>query len=411
MRKGLSIMMVLGLLVTPWAGMCGQEGRSESKNGAPLQVASSLRFNTVIISLQSGSSVGGLLAGVENEAVILLKKGQEEKIPRQEIRRITIVRETSRSRTILPVVLLGTYLGNVVLFRSEDEPPFYADFKNEWSSWGIVFWETIVFGASTGLGFLLSGILESREKVFEFGESGKENLEMWERLKRFVLGADDYKKIHLSFQGGRVFPRISDNYKAWFQTGYNAEYIKNPIYFNMLRKIQLSYSMKPQLDIGLAISWLGEPTLYGYNQTEYQAYSPYWGYYTASSYRWIQQKYSSTGYFAVGIYRPFFNQVPRNLTWNVGLGVGALKTKFSLESHISYPIYMTESSTISKQQFGALAFTELNLNLVKNISFGFGADYVFAPPIQAAALPETGIPAQRLRGVNGSVGFSLGLHF
>jgi hypothetical protein len=404
MRKGLSIMMVLGLLVTPWAGMCGQERRSESKNGAPLQADSSLRFNTVIISLRSGTFVGGLLAGIENEAIILLRKGQEEKIPRQEIRRITIERETSRSRAILPVVFLGTYLGNVMLLRSEEDPPFYSDISNELSSWGVVLCETILIGASTGLGFLLSGILESREKVFEFGESGKENLEMWERLKRFVLGADDYKKIHLSIQGGRVFPRISDPYRAWFQTDYNAEYIKDRSYFNMLRKVQLTYSMKPQLDIGFAISWLGEPTLYGYKQTKYQVYSAY-------SYRWFQQKYSSTGYFAVGVYRPFFNQVPRNLTWNVGLGVGALETKFFLESHTSGPTYMTESCTISKQQFGALAFTELNFNLVKSISLGLEADYVFAPPIQAAALPETGISAHRLKGVNGSVGFSLGLHF
>lgn len=410
MRKEISIMIVLVLLFAPWAGRCDQERRPEPEKEARILAASDLQFGSVIILLRSGSMLGGALVGVESDAVILLRKGQEEKIPRKDIRKITIEKESNRSRAVLPIMLLGLYLGNVFFFRADGEPPFYLE--NEWSAPGIFLWESIIIGGSTGLGFLLSGFFERKEKVFEFGDSEKENLENWEGLKRFILGKEDQRKIHLSLQGGQVFPRISSRYKSFFRDAGYSSYVEEPSRFNMLRKIQLVYSAKPYLDIGLAISWLGEPTSSGYKETSYQAYNPYGGYqYTAYEYRQFIQKVSSTGYFAVGVYRPFFNQAPKNISWNMGFGVGTVETKFSLQSYVGYPFYITEDLTISKLQFGALAFTELNFNLTEGLSLGLAADYTFAPPIQAAALPETGVPAQRHRGVNGSIGFSLGLHF
>lgn len=416
-------MMALVLFFTPSAGRCGQEGRSESGKEARLPAASGLQFSSIIILLRSGSMLAGALVGVESDAVVLLRKGQEEKIPRQDIRRITIEKESNRSRSAFQVMLLGTYLGNVLLFRAEDEPAFYL--RNDLCSGAIALWETIIVGASTGLGFLLSGILEKNEQVFEFSDSAKENLANWERLKRFILGIGDQKKFHLSLHGGQVFPRISSRYKSLFQSAGYEVYKSGYCYygecageasdFNMLRKVQLTYSIKPYLDVGLAMSWLGERPISGYKETSFQAYDPYWGYqYTAHEHHNFSQQVSSTGYFVVGVCRPFFNQTPKKISWNVGFGVGTIKTDFILQSysHNTYSyVDTTEVSKLSKLRFGALAFTELNFNLIEGLSLGFAADYAFTPAIEAPGLPEAGIPAQRLGGVNGSVGFNLGLHF
>jgi hypothetical protein len=235
----------------------------------------------------------------------------------------------------------------------------------------------------------------------------------------------DRKKIHLSLQGGHVFPRISSRYKSLFQAeGYEVSKSAYCYYsgcaegandFNMLRKVQLTYSIKPYLDVGLAMSWLGERPISGHKETSFQAYDPYWGYqYTARDYHDFSQQVSSKGYFAVVVCRPLFNQTPKNISWNAGLGVGTIKTDFVLQSY-GYDTYSyvdaTEVSKLSKHQIGAMAFTELNFNLTEGLSLGFAADYAFAPSIETPALPEAGIPAQRIRGVNGSVGFNLGLHF
>jgi hypothetical protein len=423
MRKELSIMMALVLFFTPWTGTCSQEERPESGKEARIPAASDLQFSSVIVILRSGAMLGGALVGVESDAVVLQRKGQEEKIPRQDIRRITIEKESNRSRSAFQVMLLGTYLGNVLLFRAEDEPAFYL--RNDLCSGAIALWETIIVGASTGLGFLLSGVLERNEQVFEFSDSAKENLANWDRLKRFIMGMGDQKKLHLSLQGGRIYPRISSRYKSLFQAaGYEVSKSAYCYYggcageasdLNMLRKVQLTYSIKPYLDVGLAMSWLGERPISGYKEINFQVYDPYWGYqYTAHDYHNFSQQVSSMGYFAVGVFRPFFKQAPRNITWNVGFGVGMIETNFRLESHYyDYYTYAdsTEVSNLSKQQIGALAFMELNFNLTKGLSLGFAADYAFAPAIEAPGFPEAEIPAQRIGGVNGSIGFNLGLHF
>jgi hypothetical protein len=84
-----------------------------------------------------------------------------------------------------------------------------------------------------------------------------------------------------------------------------------------------------------------------------------------------------------------------------------LKTTISSYQYRSTP----SGFEISKTQFCSLLFTELKLYLSNALSFGLTADYTMAPALQAPALPEVGIPAQKLRLGNGSIGFILGFHF
>jgi hypothetical protein len=106
--------------------------------------------------------------------------------------------------------------------------------------------------------------------------------------------------------------------------------------------------------------------------------------------------------------------MPKPIVWNVGLGAGVAKVNFSLESsiHSWCPTFEERSEhNISKTFFSGVIFTELNLYLHEAMSLGLTADYVFIPSEQAPEILEGGIPAQKLRLGNASVGFTLGFHF
>jgi len=310
--------------------------------------------------------------------------------------------------------------------RAKGQPPVYM--KDYDSTLGLLLWEGIFVAAGTGLGYWFGSALEKGEKVFEFTGGEQHNLRIWEALKKFILQIDQVNKVHFSVQGGQVLGRASSRfqdllkeagYHIW-SAGYNgtaeAEAASN---FNLLRKVQLTYSLRPGLEIGTAVSFLGEPSLSGWRQTESQtAYDPSLGSYTTYQTANIMQAFSSTGYFVCCLYKPFFSRLPKNLSWDVGLGAGAAQIKVDLRTTIStsfpyYPYYteISSESKISKTRLSSLVFTELKFYLSDGFSVGLIADYVFAPALKTSAIPEAGIPAQKLRLVNGSAGFTLGFDF
>jgi len=388
-----------------------------------MSAAKSLLFNYVVIVSKNSGVLAGTLVGVENDSVVLLRKGQEEKIVWQDIEKITIERENRKKQNILMTMLGGAYLGHFLIYRDKTQPPFYLkDYSHE-SAWWYLWNEAIIFSASTGLAFLMGWLSGKTEKTFEFAGGEKADLRKWEALRKFILGADGAKKIHLSVQGSWVFPEITDRYRALFKDeGYNVwrrtEYYGlaydewSASELNLLRKIQLTYSIRPSLEVGAALCFLGEPSLYGQKVISAQVYNPIWNYwYTTSQTLNVEQSFSSTGYFLVGLYKPFLRTLPRIFSWNVGLGLGASRTKLKTAISSYQYGYSPSGFEISKTQFCSFLFTELRLNLSNSLSFGVTADYMFAPSLQAPVLPDVGVPAQKLQVKNGSIGFTMGFHF
>jgi hypothetical protein len=252
--------------------------------------------------------------------------------------------------------------------------------------------------AGAGLGLLAGAVFEKGERIFNFTGSAQKRQTEWEKMGRFITGERSLKKVHLSIQGGHVFTQIIPQYANLQQSYYyNYDYYDYGYpgmanNFNLMRKFQLTISPKKNFEVGFAMYWLGEPSLYRVPCTT-----------------------NTKAYYAVGICKPLLWKLPKGLVWNVGGGLGVAKVNFNLKhtQNMGYPTYdtVTTEHNISKTRFSSFVFTELNFFLQDTLSIGLAADYAFVPSDNAPAIPEAGIPAKKLRFSTGSIGFSLGLHF
>jgi len=410
MRKRLSLLLTLVLLLSVWKVMGQQVDQSSPPSVSELPTAPSVLFNKVLVNLREGGALSGLLVGIESNALILRISGQNEKIQLNSIAWVTIEIEKKTSRNTLYGALLGIYFGNLIFLRAENQPLAYIQ-DIEANALGLFLTNAIFAGAGGGLGYLSGAILEKGEKVFNFTGSREKQLSEGERLRRYIIGdSSRSRKIHFSVQAGHIFTRVSNRYLSLLKnTDYHASrYICRDYEcgdaasnFNLLRKLQISYSLKSNAEIGIALYWLGEPSVQGEK----------WQNGISSE---ITQTLYSTGYYVIGIYKPFLKRMPKQISWNAGVGFGAAKVNFCLKtsSHSWYPYFEEKTEhNISKILFSTIIFTELNLRISDALSLGLISDYVFVPSEHGPEFLEGGIPAQKLRLGNGSVGFTLGLHF
>jgi len=416
MRRVFYLTFALVVLMMPLAleGSTKKEAEPFAKERIP--AASSLRFNATVITLHTGETLVGALAAVNQEAIILVSRGAEIEIPWQNMRRIVIETERNHGQ-FLAFMFLVPYVANLFYLRDKHQPLFYANWRQK-EKGEIFFAEALFFGLGTGLGFLTSLGSGEAEAVFEFFGNNEENRRNWKRMRNFIIRPDGQKKFHFSVQGGSVFDQIADQAKSVLQDGgYGTGYtIWDYDYgeasdLNLMRKVQLTYSLNPHVEVGAAFMLLGEPTVFRSKQESYLAYYPAGKYYY-TNYRHfdVQQSLSATGYYAVGIYKPFFDILPRGLSLNIGLGLGLVKTDFILKIRKEWQSAIMDFH-MTRWQFSSLAFAELYVYLSQMFSLGLNADYVSMPSFEAAGSLEAGIPPQKLRGGNASIGLCLGFHF
>lgn len=409
MQKGLSLVFMFILLFCSLEATGQQTEKSPSPSISEMPTAISFLFNYVSVYRRKGGSLYGLLVGIESNALIMRVRGKDEKIPLRNLSKVLIETEKKTSRNALYSMLLGTYIGNFALLRAKNQPTAYLrDFD---SGLGLFLWNVIFAGAGGGLGYLIGSAFEKGEKAFDFTGSEQKRQANWEKLRRFVIGGDlPPKKAHLSIQAGHVFTRVCPRYFSLLENGgyYVGKYScdesgcgDEASDFNLLRKLQITYSPVSKAEVGVAIYWLGEPSIQGHNWQMERSIE-------------ANQFLNVKGLYAVGVYKPFLKRMPKRMAWRVGIGMGAAKVDFNLNTqHYAWYPY-TEVSfehKISKTLLSGVVFTELNFYLQDALSFGFSADYVYVPPEEAPEIPDAGIPAQKLRLGNGSIGFNLGLHF
>jgi hypothetical protein len=360
-------------------------------------------FKKVVIHLREGGIITGLLLGIETDAIIARTGGQDVKFNMSNLLSISIETEEKTGRNLLYGILLGTYLGNQIFNRAKNQPVAYM--KDIDIGWRF-FLQNVIFAAAGGALGYLAGSGGEGEKTFDFNGSDKNRQAEWERFQKYVTGERSPRRVHFSIQAGHVFTNVAQRYSdllrnAGFWVERRQDYESEPAGdFNLLRKIQLTISLKPDAEVGMALISVGEPSLYGEN-------------WAISSQ--VKESLHTVGCYVIGIYKPFLAKMPRKIVWNVGAGLGAAKVNFRLE-HIFYSGYPEYTQVItphhiSKIYLSAVAFTELNFYIYDLLSLGFIADYVFVPSENAPEIRELGIPSEKLRLGNRSVGFSFGLHF
>lgn len=404
-KKTLYIVLILALLalLVSTRDAFGQKVKPSLLSSiSQMPTAPSMFFSKVVVYLQEGGVFTGLLVGVENDLLVVRSGGRDKNIHLSNLAKVSIEREEKMGRDLFYGLILGTYLGNQIFNRAENQPIAYM--KDIDLGWEFLLQNVIFAAVGGGFGYLLGLVFEKEEKVFDFNGSDKKRQAKWRQFIRYIMGDRVSKRVHLSIQTGHVFTDLQRKYTDLLK---NAGYYMGRSYdfepasdFNLLRKLQITISIKPEIEVGIALISVGEPSIYG---VKWEIGSL------------VNQSLNTTGCYAIGIYKPFLTKMPKRIAWNIGAGVGAAKVDFCLEDifHSGYPSYTSVITphNISKNYFSAVVFTELNFYIYNTLSLGLIADYVYVPPEDVPEIPELGIPNQKLRFGNGSVGLTFGLHF
>ena len=409
MRKIFSSGLMLILLVYPYGTFAKNKNRTSLTTCSQRNINPDVFYKKVVVYLNPGGIIAGLFSGIEEDFLVVRTGGQNKKIPFNSLAKISIEREKQEGWNPIHGIILGTYLGNLIFNRAKNQPLIY---REEFECARGIFFQNIIFASVGGaIGYLSDLVVGRDEKNFDFTRDDRKRLKEWENFKRYIYRVHSPKRFHISIQGGQVFPNVSqgyidtlensDFYVRRYQTNYiNGGMVKPASTFNLLRKVQFCVSVKPKVDVGLAFISAGEPSINGERwKTRSQ----------------VNQSLDTKGIYAVGIYKPFLEKMPKGLSWHLGVGAGAAKVDFTLEhlTNEGYPTYyqIVKTHNISNIRFSAVFFTELNLQIYKILSLGFIADYVFVPSETVPGMSEINLPEQKLSLGNGSIGFSLSLHF
>lgn len=341
----------------------------------------------------------GLLMGLVSDSLVYLSDNRVNIIALKDIRVIKIgLLPEEEFGNILTGALAGAYLGQILLFSDESTSGFYLR-KGDIAS--TAYFADLLTGAAGGLlVYLLEGSGRSKDRVFGLqADNRASRAENMEKFKRFLLSGNDGQeqpaphKLHLALQASQVISRYSklpvqeDDRSGWYI------YHEKRSSFNMLRKLQLTYSISENIALGAAMMFIGEP---GINQSGYyyereDQENPDDSSFSIYKSREIDESYSGTGYYAVIQLSPRVSIFPGILQMDAGLAIGGARIRYENKSQIfeslnySYPPYHIENSKllfskkIDKWVFSAGLSVNAGIRLSGEYTLLLTGDYVFVP--------------------------------
>jgi hypothetical protein len=336
--------------------------------------------------LKNGTVKSGWFVGTDRDSLVIQIGSQSERLSRQDLLRVTIDAAASTGAPALVGMVSGAYLGSALVLRGDNQPfLFVAENRGV----GEVLLYNALFSLVGGaLGYLV-GSLQSNEVVFDLSGTEEERSARWEDLCKGGQKAGREGSVHLSFQGSWVSGPVPEGRANDYYYGQNVNSL------NMMRKLQLTYTMTDFADVGLAFMWLGQPS--------HSYYSP--------DNNTIGL--SGSGYYAVGVFKPLWTLGMHRVQWDIGLGVGLTSVNFSVTPNVYYYYYPPPSSpgtaiALKKTTFSAMTYTELKVFFADYFSVGLTADLVYIPETIPAV---KGIAFERETFGTTSVGFVVGYHF
>lgn len=403
MNKGLKMFKSIFISVSLIVMLLYDAGLSQEVNTENdlMQNASSmtdrLLYSFVTISDNYGDYMRGFLLDVKVDSLILLVNNETKGISFNDINSIII--ETKESHGTEGAVIggiMGTYFFYAAFWQKEDEPFAYYDMDEP----GGQLLVSVLVGAflGSGIGYLIGNGIGETTETFEFTGSEENKSKEYERLAEFLTGNAPAPKLHMYFQLSQVSTRLSEQGDNNNYSPFAYDHITS---FNLVRKIQLTYSILDELEIGGAVCWFGEP------RVEWRYYSS-----TAYSFSSAIHTFEGVGYYVLAVYNPFKSIFPKSLSLNIGLGAGTGNVDYKFSSSISeyyyYPPSDTTIAQLNKNLFSAMFYTQLDLFLYDSFSMGLIVDYIYLPGV-IPGVPELDISSRNLGSF--SFGLTLGLHF
>ena len=371
-----------------------------STEATMITVREDIMYNIATILDEKDNITRGFLVGLRSDSLFLIKNKKTFGIAISDIIHISIDMDHSNWMLFTSGAFLGMYLGNLIFFQSEFQPTAYQSGGDEEGKIAASLLFAFIGG---GIGYIVDLGLEKGDESFDLSEEGNQRMKEVEKLKKFLLSDETTKQVHVTVQLAQVRTRYSE-IEGLSNSSYSSYSPYNEVTsFNLLRKLQITYSLFNYLDVGVAISWIGEPQSNWFSNSFYSFQQSYIG----------TQSYDGTGYYAVAAYHPFKSVFSSSFSWIIGAGIGLGNVNYDFINVVnsgSFPNASSDSTIvkINKSMFSGLIFTEFDLYLFDEFSLGLVIDYVYLPE-EMKAIPELGIDKRNLG--NFSIGATIGLHF
>jgi hypothetical protein len=369
------------------------------------------QLRRALVFPKSGNGMSGYLTGIRigevDDTLVFFSGSQTKNILIGDLARVIVLSQNRGGSGFLHGALLGTYISTLLFGQANQQPTAYLT-QTFSTGGGLLLTALLGIGVGGGIGALIKTGPEE-EVVFDFGGSEIEKRSARKKFYGLMSGEPNSPKFHFSVQGGHVYTQASKDFQD--AMGSNNYYYGNGVSeFNWLRKMQLTYSLQPDFELGGAIQWSSEPTVSTYN---FENLDP-----NTSRSRNATQSLNVVGYYGVCKYQPFYGSMPKQIEFVVGGGIGIVNIDYSrtLDTHTySYtPTYTSTDShvqdNVSDMTASAIVFGEFNLFLRESLSLGFTADYIYYPPKKVAANSAANLPEETILG-NACIGFVLGLHY
>lgn len=369
----------------------------------------STSIRRAVVFRSNQETVSGRLIAVEDDYILLLTSRDEEKIGFQNINRIMLAGDSKPSTGLIHGVILGCYLGLNLSCADNSQPVGYLR-GDRFSFWGLVAVMGACGFAGGYIGSLVDAGSDAKEEFFDFTGSEWQRRAEQKRLRKVWKANSGERNIHVSLQGSQVYSSVVLQ-DAFSNQATSSSDLSG---FNLLRKIQATYSVQSDIELGAAVLFFGQPRQ-DVEKREYPA---------SGNPRYIgsTQILKAVGGYVIGAIEPFHGLLNKWLGITAGGGFGIAMIDYSREGRIHQMAYIngswqvpyspTETLTFrsSDTHLSGFLYGEVRVRCDDGLSAGLNIDHVFAPSATVPADPLLGTSAQSLNFGNTSVGFVIVFH-
>jgi hypothetical protein len=179
--------------------------------------------------------------------------------------------------------------------------------------------------------------------------------------------------------------------------------------WNLLRRVQLTFSVTPFLQVGAAMIRIAEPTI---------SVGGGWSGGTASEHWAVEESFSEGNLYGLaGVVEPPPGILPEWLVLRGGGAFGPVTIEYmnqrTVYTYQYVPPYSSSAVQHSEQfdgtELGFGIYGEVGVNITSLVSLSCIVDYCAVPSKKFPAIPELKLPEETLG--NSSVGVLIGFHF
>lgn len=337
--------------------------------------------------------VTGIRVGNEDDTLVMFSGRQTERYLMGDLVRVVVLPQNGERNGFLHGALIGTYISTWLLGQVNryDRQPSAFLTETYSKEAGMLLATFLGIGIGGGIGYLVK--TSEEETYFNFTGSEIEKRTARRKFYERMSGESDSPNFHFSVQGGHVYTQATRDFQNAVGRSayeYNGTGVSE---FNWLRKVQLTYSVEPDIEIGGAVQWSGEPSVSN------------WNFYGQSS----GASLDVVGYYGICKYKPFYGAMPSQTDFAIGGGIGIATINYQAYAHTNTGFGLqTVQQIVEDRTLSAIVFGEFNYYFRESLSLGVAADFAYYPPKKVAA--DANLPEQTIFG-NGCIGFVLGLHY